>query len=369
MQLFYPYNERLPTQKAHDVYVWKNCVSLAQAGADVYLGCGRGSFDAGELAQHYQTDRPVRFNLVTLPILRKNWGLPMTWNRIFFHAAQRWIKKNRPEWVALSVRKQGLYHLQRKLPGVRYVYEVHELACYPSTPFTHLLEQERSMLETADLVTVTTTALKKILVEPPYLLTRPIELVPLAINAQQTTIIDFRLPLEVMYVGQLYRSQGVADLIQAVGNTPDVHLTVIGGNQQEIAKLKAATPSSAHARVHFLGFVPPAELPSYAARAHVFVAPFNPEGRMPYVAHTKLLEYISWRRPVIAPDLSIVHEHFPDKKGLLCFSPGDISSLTAVLRSITQESCWQKLAAEIQTIPVTDWQARSRLYLQLLSQF
>src|SRR6478672_11395647 len=119
MRLAYLYNEILPTRKAHDAYVWRNCASLAAAGEDLVLACGRGSAPDDALAEHYGMAKPASMRVARLAILRRNLGLPFTWNRIFDAAAQRFAAQERPDAVMLSVRKQGRYHLERKLPGVR----------------------------------------------------------------------------------------------------------------------------------------------------------------------------------------------------------------------------------------------------------
>ena len=88
MKILYLYNEVLPTRKAHDAYIWRNCISLAQAGADVTLACGKGSKAAATLANYYKTELPPNFKQTPLRIFRRNFGLPWTWNRVFDSAAQ-----------------------------------------------------------------------------------------------------------------------------------------------------------------------------------------------------------------------------------------------------------------------------------------
>lgn len=81
--------------------------------------------------------------------------------------------------------------------------------------------------------------------------------------------------------------------------------------------------------------------------AHAFVAPFESGGKMPFVAHTKLFEYASWGRPFIAPNLSIVKEHFPKRSGALLFEPSNIHSLTSAIKQLQQPAIRKKLQEEI----------------------
>ena len=45
--------------------------------------------------------------------------------------------------------------------------------------------------------------------------------------------------------------------------------------------------------------------------ANVFVTTFDNTERMPYVAHTKIYEYLAMKRPIMGPNLEIVKEHAP----------------------------------------------------------
>ena len=373
MRLAYLYNEILPTRKAHDAYVWRNCASLAAAGADVTLACGRGSADDPALARHYDTPMPQRFHVARLAILRRNFGLPFTWNRVFDVAAQRFLERERPDAVLLSVRKQGRFHLRRRVPGVRYVYEVHELAWYPTlgaeAACTAAVAEEREMLAAADLVTVTTQALHDILRAPPYALPNPIAVVPLAIAPPPPPPpIAHALPLHVMYIGQLYAGQGVEDLVAAVARVPGCRLTVVGGSEADVARIRAQVPATAASRIAFAGFVAPSKIPALAASAHVFAAPFRAQRRMPFVAHTKLLEYVALRRPVVAPDLPIVHEHFPEGRGLSAYAPDNVEALENALAGLSASSGpWSALMRGIESVPVHDWPSRAKAYLERLA--
>jgi glycosyltransferase involved in cell wall biosynthesis len=305
--------------------------------------------------------------------VRRNYALPFTWNAVFNAAAQRFIARERPEAVLLSVRKQAAYHLARKLPGVRYVYEVHDLEWYPTSgdeaSARPEVAAEREMLARADLVTVTTAALRDILLQPPYALAATPALVPLAISPPpEPPLAAHALPLHAMYIGQLYAGQGVDDLLAAAAGLDRVRLTIVGGSAEDVGRLRAAVPPEVAARVRFTGFVPPAELPALAAEAHVLVAPFRGDNRMPFVAHTKLAEYVALRRPVVAPDLPIVREHFPQGRGLRTYPAGDIAGLGAALAELLDPVAWRRLAEEVRGLAIPTWPIRAQAYAGLLRQ-
>lgn len=373
MRILYPYNEILPKRSAHDVYIVRNCVGLAAAGADVTLAFGIGSLSNSDLIGHYHISPNANLHWKRLPIVRRNFGLPINMNSVFFLSAQHLIGRMKPDWVALSVFKQGRFHLKRRLPGVSYVYEVHELAWYPGREendpkISKRLAEERSMLSQADAITVTTAALRNILQTEPYNLAIPIEVIPLAVNFSP-------LPppppitgkLQLMYAGQMYQGQGLDLLLQALAKTTGIHLTLIGGKKEEISFLKKLACSlGVDKHVQFAGFRPPAELSELIAGAHALVAPFLATGRMPYVAHTKLLEYTAWQRPVIAPDLPVVREEFSSQQGWVPFIAGNDDSLATAMQSLTSDTKLRTLYTDCCQHRVLSWTERSKQLLEFL---
>ncbi len=361
MRIIYPYNEILPKRSAHDVFIFDSCAALATQGMDVSLLCGKGS--ASDLFDHYAVP-PHCFSIQRLPIVRKNNLFNISWNTPFFFCVQRQIRRIRPDWVIMSVPKQAAYHLARKISHVRYLYEVHQLAYYPdmeTLPSTFHVEQQ--LLQRADLITVTTQALKKILLAPPYSIQIPIEVVPLAVKKEPLPPPESGEPLTLMYIGQLYAGQGLPHLLEAVSQVEGVQLKVVGGKQDEIAHLKKR-----HAQVEFLGYIPPGEVCAVAQQADAFVAPFEPTGRMPYVAHTKLFEYARMGRPFIAPKMPVVEEHFTNGEGVLLYEPGNTEDLVKKMRLLKDAKTREHLQKQILNYKTAfSWEARATRYSELLN--
>jgi glycosyltransferase involved in cell wall biosynthesis len=275
--------------------------------------------------------------------------------------------------VALSVLKQGAFHIKRRVPGVKYVYEVHELAWYPGrdlgdNKISTRLDIERQIFSLADLVTVTTEALKDILLGRPYSVTTPIKVIPLAVdNVPLLPSPAMDGDLEIMYVGQMYPGQGLELLLEALQRTRGVRLTLVGGSPVDVRRLQGLSRTlKIDDRVRFTGFIAPAELAEIATGAHAFVAPFSAAGRMPFVAHTKLLEYTAWQRPVIAPDLPVTREHFTIAEGWIPFSADNVDSLAEAMQSL---NCLDSLAHHTtlcRQIKTITWADRNSNYLESL---
>lgn len=360
MRILYPYNEILPKKRAHDVYIVNQCQAFGEAGDEVLLLSGRGSESDDRLRNHYGIPHQ-KFSIKRLPIVRKNNFLSLSWNRVFFHFCQREIDAFQPDVVFLSVHKQGNFHLKRKRKNTVYVYEVHELAYYPTIGGDpKAIKEERALLEKADLITVTTEQLATILLHPPYSLRTRMAVLPLAVKGRPLLPPPIDAPFTVAYVGQLYQGQGMDLLLEALAQTSTIQLMVIGGKQNEVAHYSdQAARLGIKKRVTFLGFQHPSALPTLLQRAHAFVAPFEAKGKMAYVAHTKLHEYAMWGRPIVAPNLPVVRELFPSGIGVELFSSGDISSLANALEKIGQKTTI--------CVPSFSWEERVNTYKKIVN--
>lgn len=376
MKILYPYNEILPTGRAHDVYLFHNCVSLANAGNEVQLLCGKGSIKDEALGSHYRTAWNEQFSVRQLPIIRRNNPLNLSWNRLFFLCCQRHIANEKPDLVITSVLKQAAYHFKRKVKGARYVFEVHELAWYPQSPKPvniRAIEEEKEILSQADLIVVTTEGMAKILMSPPYMLTNRIEIVPLAVHARPLTAPlpkKEASPLVISYVGQLYAGQGVDLLLRALVPTEGILLKVIGGSPADVeAHRQLAHSLGVEKKVVFHGFQSPSAMPDLLAESDAFIAPSRKIIEWPYIAHTKLLEYANWGRPLIAPLSSVIKEHLTTEQGVLFYEPDSADSLAQAMEKLKEQSLQLRLTEEIQGLSGRfGWEYRAKRYQDLLRQ-
>jgi glycosyltransferase involved in cell wall biosynthesis len=322
MKITIPYNEILPTGKAHDAFLFREAAELALMGCDVEVLVGKGSRADTLLQNYYGIHAPLK--IINLPIIRKNNPLGISWNLPFFHAAEKAILQTKPDVALLSVLKLAQHLVKNRQPDTCYVYEVHELAYYPGTPSRPYFEKEKQLLAACDKIIVTTHQLKKLLMEKPYAIKTPIEVLPLAVESTPLPPPDVNLPPTLTYVGQLYKDQGLKKVIDLMSLVPELQLKIFGGKPHEIAALDPKLPN-----VHFMGFIPPYQLQQAVIQTHAFIAPFDLVGKMPYVAHTKLYAYQAWGRPIIAPDCPIVQEHVKDA---LTYTDSD--SLLSCLKKI-----------------------------------
>lgn len=128
---------------------------------------------------------------------------------------------------------------------------------------------------------------------------------------------------KLLFVGRLSKEKGVELLIQALANTPDVKLSIVGDGIERDKLKKLTEELNLENRVEFLGNVKwGTDLFSVVKNSDCLVLPSYSEG-LPLV----LVEAMSFGVPVIATDVGGIPEIVDDGvNGFLCKS-GDVESL------------------------------------------
>ena len=122
--------------------------------------------------------------------------------------------------------------------------------------------------------------------------------------------------------------QGVDILIEAIRYLPDARLSIIGGNEKDLNRLKhLASNLNLDKRIDFHGFVHPHRVSEIAKDIDVMVICALDRGKRRYAAHTKLYEYMAMGKPIVAFDLPSVREEVTDGKDILLAKPDDPKSL------------------------------------------
>ena len=122
--------------------------------------------------------------------------------------------------------------------------------------------------------------------------------------------------------------QGVDVLIEALSFLPDAGLSIIGGNEKDLSRLKhLAARLNIDKRITFHGFVNPHRVAEIAKDIDVMVICALDRGKRRYSAHTKLYEYMAMGKPIVAVDLPSIREEVTDGKDVLLAKPDDPKSL------------------------------------------
>ena len=141
----------------------------------------------------------------------------------------------------------------------------------------------------------------------------------------------------IYYIGQLYPWKGVDVLVHAMQHV-DAELVVVGGlpPEPDLDRLRRlAGELSIADRVHFRGFVPPAELDAERLKASIFAVPnLDSTTARLYTSPLKLFEAMASGRPIVASDLPSIREVLTHEDNALLVPPGDAKALAATIERL-----------------------------------
>lgn len=193
-----------------------------------------------------------------------------------------------------------------------------------------------------DVLVCISQALADIILEHTQISAEKIVIMPngvdtLLFDPQKYTPAKFFDGFTICYVGKLFDWQGVDLLIKAIAELQneniDISFVIVGnGPAKETLEQLTATLNLSE-RVHFVGRVPQAEIPSYIAGADIgYSGKANMEIGTNFHSPLKLYEYMAMAKPVIATDFEDTRRTVIDGEFGYIFQPGDITSLKSALR-------------------------------------
>lgn len=245
---------------------------------------------------------------------------------------------------------------------------------------------EHAILAAADRIVVVSTPLKN------ELLARGIEAarIRVVMNGVDTQRFDpgldkatmraaWRIPPDsvvIGFIGSFGVWHGVPHLVAAYADMlrghPELrrttHLLLIGDGQERAAVQAAIATHSLSDKVTLTGIVPQAEAPEALAAADILVAPHMPnKDASPFFGSpTKLFEYMSMGRCIVAAALDQIGEVLSDGRNAILVPPGDRAALTAALALAASDADLRKRlgdAARADAIGHHDWRKRIKAIL------
>ncbi len=315
--------------KAHDIVIMRTCYALAKLGHKVKIITGRPS-RRDTIFSYYGLKPIPEFEVIHIPMVR---GRPFSWHAIFnFFSLLKILdlkKKGMADIIYMREIKLARFFLKfRKLLNLPFVIEVHDLKIkkfYDSCP-----ERDRSedyVFKRVNGIIVLLHVFGNIIKETYKISGIPVVKIPLAAE---------KIPFEyrqsghkiIGYIGQLYPMQGVDILIQAMSYLPDARLSVIGGAEKDLNRLKKlAVDEKVEKKIDFHGFISPHMVSEKAREADVMVICALDRGKRRYSAHTKLYEYMAMGKPIVAVDLPSIREEVTDGKDVILAAPEDPQDL------------------------------------------
>ena len=254
-----------------------------------------------------------------VPDYRTRWWAPSRSNQMFFAAARRWLRRERPDAVwSRHLRCAAAVLAMRDGPPV--IFETHEvfactLAEQPGASRRKVCRlrrlEQRVYAGSRGIIALTAGLADDLRVD--YRDTAPILVAAdgadaiLAARADPVRAGDEPV---ILYLGSLHAWKGVDTVIRAMRGVPIGTLVIAGGDAQAVQRVrKLAEAESVADRVRTVGAVPPRQRFDWIAAATLCVLPLS-QSRIAarYTSPLKLFEYLTLGKPVIVADLPTTRE-------------------------------------------------------------
>jgi glycosyltransferase involved in cell wall biosynthesis len=130
------------------------------------------------------------------------------------------------------------------------------------------------------------------------------------------------------YTGHFYPGRGAPMLLELAQRLPEIRFLLVGGDPQDVARLRAEASAQQLTNVTITGFVANADLPRYQAACDLLLMPYQKQvagssgGDIAGVfSPLKLFEYLACGRPILSSDLPALREVLNQENAVLL--PGD----------------------------------------------
>jgi glycosyltransferase involved in cell wall biosynthesis len=168
---------------------------------------------------------------------------------------------------------------------------------------------------------------------------------------------------DVLFVGSPFNLKGVDALIKSFNNIKDVYglsLSLVGHRLKEDADRERVVCDDK--RINFISPMTYDKLKEYFRKAYCFVLPSWTEG-LPRV----VLEAMASGKPIIASDVGANSDLVKDGVNGFLFKPGDVNSLTVLLRKVlSDEALARSMGEKSREIVVQEFS--SKIYCEKFKQ-
>jgi len=146
-----------------------------------------------------------------------------------------------------------------------------------------------------------------------------------------------KVPL-LLHVGRLDTDKSADKLIRAaapVVHESDAHLLVVGDGCQKNRLIRMCREMGIEKKVHFTGFISPANLPEIYQAANIFMTSSEIETQ-----GIVLLEAAASGLPIVAVDATCISEIVQDQYNGLLVKPGDMDGFSDALTALINDPNW-----------------------------
>jgi glycosyltransferase involved in cell wall biosynthesis len=351
MRLVCPLDQKLMSRKAHDKVMMTTCAAMAALGADVSV-LHQGEVNSEDIARFYDIPELPTLRFIPRRLRYNVFGIEASIRSAYRQSCLRMARNLANEETGgtvvylseLSMAQHFVRHRRRR-EHLTLVYEVHDLErLKENRKSRRRIDMEDLLFCSMQGLVVTTEALRECLMRsyriPPGCRIQVAHLCPTH-RALYAGIRERKSQngKDLYYLGQVYPLQGLEVVIDSLVLAPGWRLHVVGDGAREYleALREAARKAGVAGRIVWHGFKEPREVASLLAEADALMLSSMDRDRMPYVAHTKLYDYLAYGKPILAADLPSVREVLEHERDGLLFPPGDHVRLAALLNRLASE--------------------------------
>jgi glycosyltransferase involved in cell wall biosynthesis len=344
VHISYVYDIDSPSPYAAGIQILSTCRALCDHGAAVTVYTGRLRRPTMEacLAFYGLTPHP---RLRVVPFFGGGWG------RLRAEARLRDLQGGRPDGEGHFIISRGETGLKvfewlrkrQRLPGERRLYEAHRL-CFTEVGAGgrwvgrqgrwaawwtgRVREMERRTVEATDGLICLTRGVEAALREA-FDVSAPVLILPS--GTAPAAVTEVRRAIDILYAGKLERRKGLHVLIEAMRLLPGRRLTIVGGTDEQIAEWRRQAGAMGVAeQIDFVGFVEPAQMRGWYARARVGVCPL-PKGESriaeEFTSPLKVLDMISAGTPIVGTEVPALTQLIDNEETGLLVAPSDATAL------------------------------------------
>ena len=344
----------------------------------------------------------IRANQIELPIPAQKKPLIIgdyRYHKAFCKAAEKQLESSRKQYDFLyfrhrlmsetGIRLSKRYHIPCVAEFNSFYYTTYKDIIVPAAILRHgklfgiasrltagavslmLKRFEKKVLQNADLVVTVSEVLRNELiqfgVEKERILVLPNGVDPDYFVDQPEKGAEVRakygIPSDkvvVGFAGTFGNWHGIDELTEAIQSLQDDNLEflLIGDGMM---RKKMEESLRGRSDVHFLGKIPFTEMPSHLSACDILIVSnsWNPNDKRPFFGSpTKLFEYMSMGKGIVASDLEQIGQILENEKTALLFPTGDISAMVSAVRRLSDDAELRKRlgkAARIEAIQNHTW--------------
>ena len=310
---------RLPTEKAHGYQIMRVLSELAKLGHTVTLYVPRRkNAIQDDPFSYYGIEK--NFNVEYVPCFDAIGTLNFLGPLAFWISMRSFLRNlSIPREALVYTRDADIVAFLGK-KGYRCIYNAHN---WNPKRISRVRYAEGVVCNTKG----TEEALKKSLILPTVVAYNASDPNPYTGSNKEVLREELSLPTSApiaLYAGHLYGWKGAGVLLEAARLLPNVFFAIVGGSEEDRAKIALESPPN----LALLGHKPKAEVPKYLAAADVLLLPNTTatEESVRYTSPIKMFEYMAAGRPIVASDLPSIREVLSPDIALFVV-PGDSTAL------------------------------------------